>query len=122
MITVFYDGACSLCAREIGYYRRIAPAGVFVWQDITESAESLAREGVSLAQGLRLLHVKDNAGRLHIGVDAFIVIWKALRRWRLLALVVDLPIVHPIANYAYRAFATWRFARLEHCQLAMRND
>ena len=122
MITVFYDGACSLCAREIDYYRRIAPAGVFVWQDITESAESLAREGVSLAQGLRLLHVKDDAGRLHVGVDAFIVIWKALRRWRLLALVVDLPIIHPLASYAYRAFATWRFARLEHCQLAMRND
>ena len=39
MITVFYDGKCGLCAREIGYYRRIAPDGVFVWQDVSESAE-----------------------------------------------------------------------------------
>ena len=41
MITVFYDAKCSLCAREIGYYRRIAPDGVFAWQDVSESAELL---------------------------------------------------------------------------------
>ena len=122
MITVFYDGKCGLCAREINYYRRIAPDGVFAWQDIAESAELLEREGVSQAEGLKLLHVKDDAGRLHIGVDAFIIIWQSLRRWRLLALVVALPIVRPLANWVYRAFATWRFSRLEHCQLAARRE
>ena len=122
MITVFYDGKCGLCAREIAYYRRIAPAGVFAWHDITESAELLHSAGISLAEGLKLLHVQDETGQLHIGVDAFIVIWKSLPRWRVLALLVALPVVRPLTNYVYRAFATWRFSRLEHCQLAAAND
>ena len=122
MITVFYDAKCGLCAREIDYYRRIAPDGVFAWQDVSESAELLKREGVSLVQALQLLHVKDDAGRLHVGVDAFIVIWQSLRRWRVLALVVALPIVRPLATWVYRAFAAWRFSRLRHCQLAVKQD
>ena len=122
MITVFYDGKCGLCAREIGYYRRIAPDGVFAWQDVSESSELLEREGMSLLQALQLLHVKDDAGRLHVGVDAFIVIWQSLQRWRWLALVVALPIIRPLASWVYRAFATWRFKRLQHCQLSAKQE
>jgi predicted DCC family thiol-disulfide oxidoreductase YuxK len=29
MITVFYDGKCGLCRREIEYYKRIALEGIF---------------------------------------------------------------------------------------------
>ena len=35
MITVFYDGKCSLCSKEIKYYRNIAPVETFYWLDIT---------------------------------------------------------------------------------------
>jgi len=118
MITVFYDGQCGLCSKEIDYYRRIAPNGVFDWQDITKSAENLNHEGVSLAEGLKYLHAKDNKDQIQIGVDAFILIWKQLKRWRLLALLVGFPLIRPSASYAYRMFANWRFKRLEHCQLA----
>ena len=38
MITVFYDGKCGLCSKEINHYRKVAPSGIFSWQDITESA------------------------------------------------------------------------------------
>lgn len=122
MITVYYDGKCGLCSKEIAHYKAIAPDGIFDWQDITLSADELIQEGVSLAQGLKLLHAKDRDGRLHVGVDAFILIWKQLQRWRLLAKVVELPIVRRSTGMAYRAFANWRFSRLEHCQLAVKQD
>ena len=122
MITVFYDGKCGLCSKEINHYRKIAPAGVFDWQDITESADDLKQEGISLAEGLKLLHAKDNNGQMHVGVDAFILIWKQLKRWRVLAVLVGLPIIRQIANASYRAFASWRFKRLEHCQLAAKQE
>ena len=119
MITVYYDGKCGLCAREISYYRNIARDGIFDWQDITAlSAEELKAAGLKLSEGLKLLHVKDRDGRLHRGVDAFIVIWKHLKRWRYLALFVSLPLIYHGANFAYKAFANWRFKRLKHCQLA----
>ena len=122
MITVFYDGKCGLCAKEINHYRKIAPDGIFDWQDVTESADALKKEGISLVQGLKLLHAKDEQGQMHIGVDAFILIWKQLKRWRILAVVISLPLIRYLANSAYHAFAHWRFKRLKHCQIAEKED
>lgn len=122
MITVFYDGKCSLCSREINYYRSIAPDGIFIWQDITESDKELLKDGVSLVEGLKYLHAKDADGKLHIGVDAFILIWKQLKHWRVLASFVSLPGIRQITDFTYKKFAAWRFKRLAHCQLAERKD
>ena len=122
MITVFYDGKCGLCSKEINHYRKIAPNGIFDWQDITKSTDDLKKEGISLPQGLKLLHAKDDNGQLHVGVDAFILIWKQLKLWRILAAVVAFPIIRQTTNIAYRAFADWRFKRLDHCQLAATRD
>ena len=118
MITVFYDGKCGLCSKEINHYRKIAPDGVFDWQDITAYPDGLKKEGITLSQGLKLLHVKDNSGKMHTGAHAFIVIWRQLGRWRLLALIVSLPLIRQIANFVYRIFACWRFKRLAHCMQA----
>jgi len=38
MITVFYDGQCGLCLKEINHYKKIAPPNIFEWKDITLSA------------------------------------------------------------------------------------
>jgi predicted DCC family thiol-disulfide oxidoreductase YuxK len=122
MITVFYDGKCGLCSKEINHYRKIAPDGIFDWQDITESADNLKKEGISLSEGLKLLHAKDEKGQIHVGVNAFLLIWKQLKRWRILAALVGLPIIRQIANMAYRLFASWRFKRLDHCQLAAKQE
>ncbi len=122
MIIVFYDGKCGLCVKEINHYRKIAPAGIFDWQDITESADDLNKEGIHLSVGLKLLHVKDNKGQMHVGVDAFILIWKQLRRWRFLAMVVSIPGIRQLADLSYRIFANGRFKRLAHCQLALKRE
>ena len=122
MITVFYDGKCGLCSKEIDHYQKIAPEGVFDWQDITESADMLNAEGVRLSEGLKLLHVRDSSGKIHVGVDAFILIWRQLQRWKVLAMIVSLPLIRQLANITYGAFANWRFKRLEHCQIALKNE
>merc|ERR1711973_223740 len=55
-ISVFYDGKCGLCDKEISHYKKIAPPEIFNWQDITECDKQLRERGVSLAEGLKLLH------------------------------------------------------------------
>ncbi len=122
MIIVFYDGQCGLCSKEINYYRQLAPDGIFEWQDITKSAEMLNAEGISLSEGLKLLHAKDRNDNVHVGLDAFILIWMQLPKWRLVATFLALPIIRQIVNTAYHFFAFWRFKRSEHCQLALRNE
>lgn len=116
MITVYYDGICHLCAREIAYYQRIAPPGLFDWQDIARNAAPLMDLGITQAEALELLHARDDEGRLHVGVAAFLLIWQQLPRWRVLAAVIGVPPLRWLAEQAYRRFASWRFARLSHCQ------
>ena len=49
MIEVFFDGKCGLCSKEIAYYQRIAPSGIFVWLDIATDASPLAAHQISQA-------------------------------------------------------------------------
>jgi len=122
MITVFYDGKCGLCSKEIDHYKSIAPDGIFIWEDITQSTTALNKEGINLADGLKLLHAKNNNGKMHIGLDAFILIWGQLKRWKILSSLDSLPIVYQLTTLAYKAFANWRFKRLSHCQIAAKSE
>jgi predicted DCC family thiol-disulfide oxidoreductase YuxK len=112
MITVFYDGKCGLCRREIDHYKRIAPNNIFVWQDITTNISAIEAIGVQYTEGLKLLHAQDTQGKLHVGVDAFLLIWQHIPRWKILGMFVQLPFVRPVASMTYRAFAAWRFKKL----------
>jgi predicted DCC family thiol-disulfide oxidoreductase YuxK len=121
MLDVFYDGKCGLCSKEITYYRRIAPDGIFNWLDIAHDPAPLSQYQISQSDALRRLHVRDASGGWHIGADAFLVIWRQLNYWRLLAMLVSLPVVKQIARLCYNWFADYRFKRLAHCQIAVNN-
>ena len=120
MLTVYYDGKCGLCRREIEYYKRVAPPGGFLWHDIANDPTSLADLDISQADALRRLHARDAAGTVYVGVAAFIVIWQGLNYWKYLALIFKLPLLKTIASVVYDRFADYRFSRLTHCQLASR--
>jgi len=120
MITVLYDGKCGLCSKEIAYYQKIAPAGIFDWQDITKSTQILDQNNIPLANALKLLHLIDNTGKIYIGVDAFIIIWSHLKKWRILAKLSSLPVIYHFLQFCYKIFANWRFKRLKHCQNALK--
>ena len=120
MLTVYYDGKCGLCRREIEYYKRVAPADRFVWLDIATDPASLADLDISQADALRRLHARDASGVVYVGVAAFIAIWQGLNYWRYLAMIVNLPFLKPLAAFTYDRFADYRFSRLTHCKLAAR--
>lgn len=118
-ITVFYDGACGLCAKEINHYKVIAPSNIFEWVDITQDTDLFTSLGYKKDEGLRALHALDRQGAMHIGVDAFLLIWSQLKRWRVLGVVVSLPVVRHLAAFIYQHFANWRFKKLGYgaCQI-----
>jgi predicted DCC family thiol-disulfide oxidoreductase YuxK len=121
MIKVFYDAKCGLCSKEINHYKKIAPTGIFEWIDVNKSSTLLIKEGLTLEDTLKLLHAKDNSGKFHIGVNAFILIWQHLKRWRILATIVSLPIIRQTANIVYKIFANWRFKRINYCDTNFKN-
>ena len=78
VISVFFDGKCNLCSKEIDYYQRIAPKNTFNWVDITKTPGELDKFEIKLSDGLRLMHVADSNGNIFTGVDAFIIMWKQI--------------------------------------------
>ena len=108
---VFYDGSCPLCRREIDHYRRVDRAGRLHWLDIAGEPDRLALSGLSLSDAMAELHVLDAAGQWQRGVDAFLVIWHHLPRYRWLATLVSVTGLHRPLRVAYRRFAAWRYQR-----------
>ncbi len=100
-LTVYYDGACPLCRREIGLYRGLPSDGALCFVDVADPAQPLpaARE-----QLLERFHVAHPDGRLDSGARAFLALWAALPGWRWLARLGALPGVTPLLEAAYRVF------------------
>jgi predicted DCC family thiol-disulfide oxidoreductase YuxK len=122
MITVFYDGKCNLCLREIDYYRSIAPINRFIWVDITTPSDLFKSLNISLIDGLSKLHALDDIGAIHTGVDAFTLMWKEFKYWNALAGIISLPGIYQLSKIAYFYFAKWRFKRLKHCQVIFKKN
>ncbi|KQP51460.1 MULTISPECIES: DUF393 domain-containing protein [unclassified Methylobacterium] len=105
-LTVYFDGACPLCAREIAFYRRSRGAERVAFVDVAQG-EALG-PGLDRATALARFHVRDAEGRLASGAAGFARLWAQLPAWRLLALVLRLPGALWLAERAYRAFLPLR--------------
>ena len=115
MIRVYFDGKCSLCKKEIAYYKSIAPINTFVWKDIATEPKHLKEINVSQSIALKRLHVLDDRNKLIVGFNAFIVIWRKMRWWKLIAMLASLPLVNHFLNISYNWFADWKFSKSSHC-------
>lgn len=109
--TMFYDGSCPLCRREVAHYRRLDRDGRVHWQDIAADPTPLKPHGVSAEQAMRRLHALDADGRLVSGAWAFAAIWRELPGYRWLARLVSTLHLLPLIDALYRRFARWRYTR-----------
>ena len=110
-LRVFYDGACVVCAGEVEQYRRRDRAGRLELVDISATGFDPLPYGIPLQAFQYELHVIDHGGTVYRGVDAFRAIWQAfpeVRWFRLLAGLVALPVINPLARFGYRVFARLR--------------
>jgi predicted DCC family thiol-disulfide oxidoreductase YuxK len=106
-ITIFYDGACIVCATEIEHYRKKDLFHRLILVDISDAEFDPAAHDKSRQDFMSQLHVLDAEGNYYLAVDAFLAIWSALpgRLYRFLAFTVTLPGVHLLAKGGYRFFA-----------------
>lgn len=107
-LTIYFDGLCPLCAREIAHYRkRTADDPLVVYTDITAAEFDAAREGLDTTKIHRVMHVKDGE-TLHTGLDAFIAIWRRVRGFGWLARLANVPGVYQMMRVGYACFARLR--------------
>lgn len=108
-LTVFYDGACGVCSKEMRHYQGLADQRLqFV--DIAAADFDAAGYGRTAGEFQAQLHVCDAAGRFFTGVEAFRRLWDALPSsfYPLLAGFVGLPGIHLAARTGYAVFARFR--------------
>jgi predicted DCC family thiol-disulfide oxidoreductase YuxK len=101
-VTVFHDGSCPLCAREIGMYQRTEGGETITWCDV--SLPHAALPGITPDQAMARFHVLDATGQLKSGARAFIALWLSLPRWRWFGRVASIPPLPWVLEGLYRAF------------------
>ena len=111
VVTLFWDGGCPLCRREITMLQSMDVDRNVEWVDIDADASRLAPLNVTRTQALGFMHAVDRHGALQVGVPAFLAIWEQLPRWWLLVpLVRHVPLAMPILDRAYAAWAKHRLS------------
>src|SRR5262245_56160622 len=117
-LTVFYDGQCPLCSREIEHYRRRAVPDSIRFVDITEPDFDAGYFGIDLKHAQRVLHVQEGE-RMLKGVDAFLALWQAVPCYRWLARLGRIPFFRFFLATGYRVFAAvrpgWLRRKLRSC-------
>ena len=107
-LTVFYDGACPLCAREISFYRGRKDADDLSWVDVTGSSNGEVAPGLSRDQALARFHVIHPDGTLVSGGRAFADLWAVLPGFRALARLSRYQPLTWVLNRAYDLFLAIR--------------
>lgn len=106
---IFYDGNCIVCDLEMGHYKKKAIKGELKFIDIHSPEFNNYKHLLSFHQANSKMHFL-KAGKLSLGVDAFIDIWTLLpqRRFKILIKIVSLPLIRPLADLFYIIFAKIR--------------
>ena len=103
-LTVYYDGACPLCAAEIAHYRKQKGAERLCFRDVAEEAAGPPAPDLTQAQAMARFHARDSDGLLLSGAAAFAAVWGLLPRWRWAARLAALPGALAVLEAGYRLF------------------
>lgn len=115
-MTIYYDGACPICSREIAAYRRQAGAERCAWVDASSCPESQLGAGLSRTAALARFHVRRADGVLVDGTRGFAALWRVLPRFAWAGRIASVGPMPRLLDLAYGVFLRvrpmWQFARM----------
>ena len=120
--TIFHDGACPLCRREVAFLRRRDHAGRLHFIDIASEKFDASAYGLDARAVMREIHGLDAHKRVLRGPELFRAAYEIVGLgwlWRWTAW----PVARPLTNAAYRIFARLRVpigSRLERLGIFLR--
>jgi predicted DCC family thiol-disulfide oxidoreductase YuxK len=113
-LTVWYNARCPVCDAGIGRQRNrliaAVKAGVIAFRDINLEPQALAAHGALLEDIRRRLHATDEAGRLLVGADVAIAVWRLTPGEGWLAALAGNPVARPVIRFVYDRFADLLYA------------
>lgn len=105
-LTIYFDASCAICSAEMGALKARDAAGRLLLVDCSPSSFTggpAPREALMAA-----IHVCDAEGKVHVGVPA-IRICRTAVGLSSGSLLLDLPLVAPLADRAYALLARNRY-------------
>ncbi|MEL6873220.1 MAG: DUF393 domain-containing protein [Pseudomonadota bacterium] len=107
--TVYFDGGCPLCRREIAFLEKRAEPGHLRFEDVSATvAEDALGSDLDRCDALKRMHVREADGTLVSGARAFLVMWKAVPAARPFVRVLSVPPFPTLLEGAYRVFLKLR--------------
>ena len=103
-VTVWYDGACPLCAREIALMRRLDWRRAVRFLDVRGGVDCPLDTSALLAR----FHARESGGPMLSGAAAFAAMWRAIPVLRPLGLIARIPPVLWLLERLYRGFLKLR--------------
>lgn len=107
-LTVYYDGSCPVCSREIAAYRRQDCTAGWAFVDAAADAGPALGPGLTREAALARMHVRRADGTLVEGAAAFVEMWARVPALAWLARLCRLPGMPPVVEAAYRVFLAVR--------------
>jgi predicted DCC family thiol-disulfide oxidoreductase YuxK len=109
MLTVLYDGSCSLCRASVARLRKMDHGGHIELLDLHDPQASARFPQVDREEAMRLMQAVDSTGRVYSGVDAWARIGLTLPGWKLVAWLLLVPGIHFLAGVVYSWVARNRY-------------
>ncbi len=103
-LTVYYDGSCPICSREIRFYRARPGADGFDWVNVAGDGSEVLGPGLSRDAALARMHVRRADGTLLTGAAAFAEMWRHMPGFRVLGAVLSIRPLLAVAELGYRVF------------------
>ena len=102
-VTVYFDGSCPLCTKEISLYKNADGAERITFCDVSRADSALPAD-LTPAAAMARFHVRGADGALASGAAGFALLWSNLPRWRWLGRIVSFAPVRMVAELTYRGF------------------
>jgi predicted DCC family thiol-disulfide oxidoreductase YuxK len=113
-LTVWYNTRCPVCNGGIDWQRNkllaAVRSGAVEFKDINEQPDALARYAADVDDIRRRLHATDKAGRLIVGADVAVALWRMTPGEGWLAALFGNRVTLPFTRFFYDRFADLLFA------------
>ena len=104
---VYYNSACPVCDAGIRHQKgKLDGCSADIeWVDVHATHSAASEVSADLEFVRERLHVKDEAGNVHVGWDAFAELWSRTPGQRALAAVARAPGLRSVFRWSYNGFA-----------------
>ena len=106
---VYYNKSCNICKAEINLYKKQNIKEI-EWVDITNNIAAEKETSKNDKNLLRRLHVIDN-GKVFVGAEAFLLVWKKIPKYRFLYNFFRLPVIFSIFKLGYEIIAYFLYLK-----------